>query len=229
MKISSKLLQENYHTKFRRFDPAMKILESLNPEAIGVVGSYGDSSKAPDDFSDLDVLFVYETEEILVIVQELMNRLESINGIVASYLGVHFQFGHVVNIHFTDDPLCWMDIGIMDFVFANNYLVELPIKMVLGDIQTCHMPAQQKNQLRFLAMKYKKAVARKDHLYILNCAVRYLAWLRVIARSERTEPHDQKASLVIDAENAFSKNIAFIINTVSKDIATRFPNIASLP
>lgn len=164
---------------FSKFVKPIKILDAYNPQSIAIVGSFGDITKTPSEFSDLDLIFVFKTDSITTILNNCMETLSKTNELRITYLGVTFQFGHTISIYFEDDPLCWIDIGIMDFNFASNYLVNLPIKIVKGSISTSGIPSFPINQMHHLAKKIIKAYLQKNNQNVLIFCHRYLGWWKI--------------------------------------------------
>ncbi len=228
--------------EFEQFNQALEILNEMNPAALAIVGSYGDPNKEPDQLSDLDLIYVFDTNAIRIYVDQFVSKLETIEGLIANYLGVHLQFGHVINIFFRHDPLRWVDIGLMDRHFSDDYLVDLPLSILKGSIRTSGITQYPENQMQFLARKLKKAQLRNDLLYVANCACRYVAWLHVatkIAKPLDTLPDKFLLKNSDDAvrsgienfciEKYMSTNLSQIVESVLDDIAQRFPEVEGVP
>lgn len=213
----------------------------MDPVAIAIVGSHGDPTKAPDRFSDLDLIAVFDTHEIRLLVDRYAIELEKLDGLVSTYLGVHFQFGHVFSLLFTNEPLRWIDIGMMDRNFAENYLVALPMKVLAGHIDTCGIPPHPQNQMLHLAKKLLQARARGDKLYLLTCACRYVTWLKVEAARRTNESHANSRWLALkrggesigpetkafNVDAYLSDHVSEIVDAVLLDIRRRFPEMGS--
>lgn len=190
---------------FSRFIPAIEPLMQLGPTAVAFAGTYGNPSKHGDGLSDLDILFVFHTESILNILNEYLGTVQRNDALISLYLGIHPQFGHMVNLYFTDAPLQWVDVGIMDEIFASNYLTGLPIKVLKGRIPTCGIPPNADNQIAHLAKKLAKAQNRKDAHMVSVYSYRYLQWAQIDA----------------SRYDSFEKTF----EVVFKDISKRFPCI----
>lgn len=228
---------------FARFRVVFDILEGMNPAAMAMVGSRGDSTKTPDEFSDIDTILVFEGADIVSIVELLLRKLNQIDDLQTVYLGVHFQFGHVVSAFFMSDPLRWIDIGLMDDHFARNYLVNLPMTVRHGRVQTCGIPPSPRNQMQHLARKLKKALLRNDRLQLASCAFRYLSWLQVDDRNslqrnsfDSSDASPQYTAARLQGSETDSMLNGYLSNDVSKvvdavllDVATRFPELAATP
>lgn len=233
---------ESVPVEFASFNQALAILNRMNPTAMAIVGSYGDLGKTPDQWSDLDLIYVFNSNEIGLLVEQFIDQLGEIDGLLFTYLGVHFQFGHVISIFFRDDPLRWVDIGMMDRNFSENYLVDLPMCVQKGHIPTCGIPSYPENQMQHLAKKLLKARLRNDQLYVATCACRYIAWLQVeakMARRDLSTPGKFALRRARDLakrghgefrlEEYLSEDLPKIVDAVLDDIAKRFPEIAATP
>jgi hypothetical protein len=166
-------------SSFSKFVKPIKILETYNPQSIAIVGSFGDITKTPTEFSDIDLIFVFNTNAITVILSDYLESLAKINKLIAIYLGVTSQFGHTISMYFKNNPLCWVDIGIMDSNFASNYLVNLPIKIVKGNIPTSGIPSFPTNQMHHLAKGIIKAHNQNNKQKVLISCHRYLRWWKI--------------------------------------------------
>lgn len=164
---------------FSKFYTPIKILDTFNPQSIAIVGSFGDITKTPSEFSDLDLIFVFNTESITIILNNLLGKLSEINKLHTTYLGVTFQFGHTISMYFEEHPLRWIDIGIMDTNFASDYLVNLPITIIKGCITTSGIPSFPINQMHHLAKKIMKAYFQKNNQSVLIFCHRYLGWWKI--------------------------------------------------
>lgn len=159
------------------------VLKELAPDSIAIVGSYGNPKKPPDIHSDLDLVLVFENRRIPDVVEQAVSSLIALDGVQCVYLGVHFQFGHVISAYNRIRPLDWIDIGFMDRRFSRDYLIDLPLTPALGDIESSGAKAIPASHLNHLARKLRKALVRDDPVQALSCAARYLGWLDVMYRS----------------------------------------------
>ncbi len=221
------------------FTPVLQILDAFIPSAIAIVGSRGDSTKSPDEFSDTDLIYVFDSRNILYLLGEIQQRLAKIVGLHTVYLGVHFQFGHVLSAFFESQPLCWIDIGLMDQDFAANYLVGLPMTVVHGSVPTCGLPTNPRNQMQHLARKLLKANLRNNSLHAVNCAFRYLNWLEVENRNTQAACNSERLPtqnpIIGDGHKCSSKpkrgdssiqmDTIEVIHKVMEDIRIRFPEL----
>ena len=227
--------------EFAPFEEALEILEAMNPVAKAIVGSYGDPAKAPDQFSDLDLIYVFDTNQIRLLVERCIDRLREIDDLVTIHLGVHFQLGHVISILFRREPLRWIDIGMMDRNFSENYLVDASMKVLTGHIPTCGIPTHPENWMLHLAKKLMQAQLRNNQLYVVTCACRYLTMVEVEAAMKRrvNSPTSGKFALrqvdgaaalgVVESRplGLLSNDASKIIDAVLLDIRQRFPGIAA--
>jgi hypothetical protein len=167
-------------SRFSKFTHIIDHLYFYSPAGIAIVGSYGDFTKAPTINSDLDLIFVYDSDCILSILEYFLNMLSANSEVQFNYLGVHYQFGHLISMHYKKDPYVWVDIGIMDVNYASNYLVDLPIKVIQGNIKTSGISTSPVNQLYNLAKKILKAKLQKHDQQLLIFCNRYLGWWKVL-------------------------------------------------
>lgn len=188
---------------FERFRRLIEPLMDNGPRAVALAGTYGNPYKKGDELSDLDLLFVFHPEDTLEILRRYMDFLHTHCSVTALHLGMHPQFGHLVNIYFTDNPLQWVDVGIMDTTFACNYLTCLPITVVKGDIPTCGIPPAPDSQVAHLAKKIAKAFMRRDKHLVAVYSYRYLQWAKIDA--------------------SCNSRLEETIEKVTQDIAQRFP------
>lgn len=189
---------------FSRFEGPLEWLMSKNPSGVALAGSYGDLNKLPDSFSDLDILFVFNTTNILNIIREFMESLSNDTGLIGVYLGPHPQFGHLVNLYFSDNPTHWIDVGIMDENFACNYLTGLPITIIKGSVNTTGIPPNHYDQTSHLAKKIIKAKQRNDiHLMKIYC-YRYAQWANIDISQE--------------------ENVKRVVQCVFDDVKSKFPH-----
>jgi hypothetical protein len=228
---------------FVRFFGFIEILITFDPKSIAIVGSYGDFEKTPNQFSDLDLVFVFDTESILSILNNYMRKLSDLQGIEITYLGVTFQFGHTISMYFHDDPLHWIDIGIMDCNYANNYLVDLPLTAIKGIVSTCGISSSPQSQLHHLAKKILKAQRMDNSQLLIIFCYRYLGWwktcfdtlYRKISKHSNEHKIDKNdIAYFLDMSSEIREYFGNydgtlkemdIIHMVMKDIEKRFPVI----
>ncbi len=161
---------------FRRFSTPLEKLALMNPIGIALAGSYGNPKKIPDKCSDLDILFVFDNTNVLSILRHFESEIASERGLVYTHLGAHPQFGHLVNLFFADDPLRWIDVGIMDENFSRNYLTGQPITVIKGFVDTSGIPPSANSQLSHLAKKIMKTKQRNDITLMIVYSYRYVQW-----------------------------------------------------
>lgn len=164
---------------YEPFIPILDLLTLYSPNAIAIVGSYGDFSKTPTILSDVDMIYIFETDFIIKILNCYIEELSRINELQFYYLGVTFQFGHTISMNFKDNPIMWLDLGIMDMNYSMNYLVDLPMKVISGKVNTCGIPPSPINQMHHLAKKIIKANMQNRHQNVLVLCYRYLGWWRI--------------------------------------------------
>lgn len=174
-------MREFIPKRFHHFLDCFDFLLSKNPKSIAFAGSYGNQLKRPDGLSDLDIILVYETTNVLCILREWIVHLSHQVTFSCIYLGVHPQFGHLVNLSDSADPLLWIDVGIMDEVFAKNYLTDLPIRVLRGSIKTSGLRSNPESHMAHLLRKAIKARQRNSNLAASSYCYRYLHWRQLLS------------------------------------------------
>lgn len=216
---------------FKQFIKPIDKLMLYNPVSISIVGSYGNPNKKPNSSSDLDLIFVFKTNYIYKILKDFLKDLYKINELCIIELGVHFQFGYVISIFYKNNPLLWVDIGIMDINFAENYLINLPRKDVFGSINNSGVGQNPFNQMNHLARRIISTYNNKQHLTLKIACHRYLGWLKVYKDIQRIGKKqndiDSDVAKLFKSYSIFNRNIN-IINMVMTDIQNRFPEISCM-
>lgn len=210
---------------FLEFKKIFDILNKYKPKNISIVGSYGDKFKTPKKHSDLDILFVYETNEIFKVNEKIKNEIKKIKKIKLIELGVHYQFGFVCSIYFENNPKKWIDLGIMDLNFANNYLVDFPKTDIKGIITNSKNKEIPNNHLNHLSRKILKLLKKNKILQAKIASYRYLNWLNVeqkILKIKNLETDNYFFDLYND-NIKFDDNL--ILEYVKSKIKIREPNI----
>ncbi len=214
--------------KFSHFFAPINAIVLRHPTSISIVGSYGNPNKKPTESSDLDLIFVFDTELIYEVFQGCLNDLYKIDGLRVIELGVHFRYGYVVSVYYADNPLCWVDIGVMDVNFAENYLVNLPRKDVFGSIQNCGIGQNPLHQMNHLARKILVARGSRKVLTVEIACYRYLAWLKVHSDIQIYKGRQERDCLeVVDlfGSGQNEDKCLNVVELVLSDIERRFPEI----
>ncbi|HDL01843.1 MAG TPA: hypothetical protein ENH23_06395 [candidate division Zixibacteria bacterium] len=214
--------------RFSRFLEPIEAIVMREPASISVVGSYGNPNKKPTETSDLDLIFVFDVASIYRIYQSCLNDLCRIEKLKVVELGVHFQYGFVASIYYHDEPLCWVDIGIMDVTFAENYLVNLPKKDVFGIIQSSDIKQNPIQQMNHLARKILKSHDGTQTLSIDIACYRYLSWLKVYSEIQMNKnEYDADVLGIIDLFQTCKHEVKRedVIKLVFNDIGMRFSEI----
>lgn len=174
--------------KFLVFQSILDEIEKFSPTAMSIVGSYGDADKTPTEYSDLDLIFVFDTSDIFCLYSQIVEKIKNVPLYYVAELGVHYQFGYLISVYIPT-PLLWIDVGIMDQHFASNYLVNLPQTPIFGTItppSNHQVPFHNQNHM-----------ARKIITLIKGCkifkarevAYRYISWrlleLRLLGRNSK--------------------------------------------
>ena len=226
-----------------KFSSVIKVLNDLHPNSIAIVGSHGNPNKPPDIHSDVDLILVFDSDNIPSIVERAIDALQNLPEYRCVYLGVHFQFGHALSVYCRATPMEWLDIGIMGRDFSRNYLVDHPILPIVGNIQSSGAKSIPEYQLNHLARKLKKAILRNDSVQAFSCGARYLGWLEVEWRSleqarrnnaqadsgvpdHQSLPGDAFKYLIADMSTC---SLAALISSVLCDAEQRFPELRSAP
>lgn len=165
-----------------RFAPLFCILNDiagLNPVGIAVAGSFGNPKKYPDNNSDLDLLFVFNSENIMEIVREVESITSGHHDLKCLRLGPHPQFGHLLNIFDTKDPLLWVDVGVMDVNYSRCYLTGLPITTLFGDVVNSGLPPDVDAQLEHLYKKIVKSINKGKNDLVINYCFRFYQWANI--------------------------------------------------
>jgi len=82
-------------------------------------------------------------------------------------------------VSFLLETLRWIDIGIMNQEFANNYLINLPKKDIKGTIIPQNNFQRPLHQMNHLSRKILKAIAQKDNITAKIFSYRYISWKKV--------------------------------------------------
>lgn len=157
------------------FQNALDEIGKFYPTAMSIVGSYGDVNKSPTEYSDLDIIFVFDTSNIFQLYEKIVESIKSLSLYYVAELGVHYQFGYLISVY-TLTPLLWVDIGIMDQHFASNYLVNLPQTSIFGIItppSNHQFPFHNQNHL---ARKIITLVEGGKIFKAKEVAYRYISW-----------------------------------------------------
>ncbi len=173
------MIDNYFPIQFSSFRVVAETIHNFHPINISIVGSFGDQNKIPNDQSDFDVIYVFRTTNIYSVNDKINSQLKKIKKLKILELGVHFQFGFLYSLYFEDNPMRWIDIGIMDLNFAINYLVDLPKKDVYGSFRTSGIKEIPKNHLNQLGRKIIKYLNNGQHLQAQIVSYRYLNWLNV--------------------------------------------------
>jgi len=216
--------------KFSHFFEPINAIVLRHPVSISIVGSYGNPNKKPTESSDLDLIFVFDTGSIYEVFQRCLRDLYKIDNLWVVELGVHFQYGYVISIYYADNPLCWVDIGVMDVNFSENYLVNLPKKDVFGSIQSSGIGQNPVHQMNHLARKILKARGSGQALTVEIACYRYLAWLKVHSEIQMYKGRQEEAcSKVVDLFGSYQNEdkSADVVKLVLSDIERRFPEIGN--
>ena len=214
--------------KFSRFQAPVKAISGNRPVPISRVGSYGNPNKEPTDSSDLDLIFVFDVESAYRIYQKCLSDLHKIESLEVVELGVHFQYGFVLSLYYRDNPLCWVDVGIMDAAFSGNYLVSLPRRDVFGSIKSSGIKQKPLHQMNHLARKIVKSRNDAHGLSVDAACYRYLAWLKVHSEIQATKENPGEAALeIIDLFSSCKHEVKKedVTKLVFNDISVRFSNI----
>ena len=164
---------------FKEIDCPISTITSFNPKNIAIVGSYGNPNKIPNIFSDIDLVFIFETNNIFKLYNDLLTSLQKIKRLVCEELGVHYQFGYTINIYYEDNSQKWIDIGVMDCHFATNYMINLPKKDVYGNFfpqKNKQLPSAHISQL---GRKINICLKQANIFNAKILAYRYLSWIKV--------------------------------------------------
>lgn len=226
-------------SNFLSFKEPLEKLSGYNPSAIGIVGSYGDPTKKPTEFSDFDIIYTFHSESAVRIVKSYLNDLSNIDGLTYYHLGTHFQFGHVISMYFENNPMRWIDVGIMDEYFSQNYLVGFPLTVVSGKIPTCGMLMIPINQMHHLSRKIISAKKQNKIQDVVLFCFRYLEWwkkhLEMLKRKEGVSdstnsflksltPEDSVLNTLLSGVN-LSSCADTVVCSILNDIKNRFPNV----
>jgi hypothetical protein len=136
----------------------------------------------------------------------------------------------------------WIDVGIMDPIFASYYLVDHPINVVSGNVPTCGLAQNPINQMSHLAKKIVKAQHRNDLQAMAICCYRYLGWWKI--SNELSKKYEYNSANEVNKLNPitnintldseigklycnynFSIQTLKIVEIVLRDIGSRFPDI----
>lgn len=206
-----------FPNEFEEFSSELNKIQSFTPIAVSIVGSYGDSNKSTTSNSDLDIVFVFESDEIFRLHNEIVYELRNNKKLEVVELGVHYQFGYTLSIYYKEKPLKWIDIGLMDIHFANNYLVDLPKIDIIGCIKTQKNNQRPEFWLNHLARKIAKSLLQEDVLSAKIFSYRYISWKKVLFRISKSK---NKISLTEQGifENLKAMNDDEVLKYVLDDI-----------
>lgn len=215
--------------KFSRFLAPLEKVAGSGSASISIVGSYGNPNKEPTESSDLDLIFVFDVDSAYRTYQKCLSDLHTIENLEVVELGVHFQYGFVLSLYYRDNPLCWIDVGIMDVAFSENYLVDLPKKDVYGSIQSGGIKQKPLHQMNHLARKILKSRDTQGLSIDVAC-YRYLAWLKVYSEIQVIKNKPSKAALEIiglfrPCKSEVKKED--VLKIVMHDICLRFPSMVA--
>ncbi len=226
-------------SNFLSFKEPIEKIMGYSPSAVGIVGSYGDSIKTPTAFSDLDIIFSFQSQSIVKIVTSYIDDLKKINNLVYYPLGNHLQFGHLISMYFENNPMRWLDVGIMDENFSDNYLVGDPLTIVFGKISTCGMLTGPIDRMHHLARKIISAKKQNKTQDVIIFCFRYLEWwkkhLEILKRKENVSvptkpfleslaPEDLELNTYYSSLN-LSSSADKVVYAILNDIQNRFPNV----
>lgn len=161
--------------KFLLFQNALDEIEKFSPTAMSIVGSYGDAGKTPTEYSDLDLIFVFDTSNVFRLYSQIVEKIKDLSLYYVVELGVHYQFGYLISVY-TPAPLLWIDVGIMDQHFASNYLVNLPQTPIFGVItppSNHQVPFHNQNHM---ARKMITLIKGREIFKATEVAYRYISW-----------------------------------------------------
>ncbi len=164
---------------FLCFCGVLDAIFSFEPIGVSIIGSHGDKHKTTNESSDFDIVFVFDTENIYELNTKIRIEFANIPNLKTVELGVHYQFGFVYSIYFRENPMRWMDVGIMDLNFATNYLVDFPKIDVRGNIKPCKNKEVPDSHLNNLSRKIVRHLNKGQILQATIAAYRYLNWLNV--------------------------------------------------
>lgn len=197
------------------------------PVGVSIIGSRGDKNKVVNESSDLDIVFVFNTQNICELNTKIRIEFGNIANLRIIELGVHYQFGFVYSIYFQENPMKWMDVGVMDSSFASNYLVDFPKTDVRGSVKPYKNKEVPDNHLNHLSRKIVKHLNKGQFLQATIAAYRYLNWLNVENKVNKTK------GLKVDSEfeEIYSNNYKLdnkgVLDYVLVKIKNREPRIWS--
>ena len=215
--------------KFSEFIVIINKIIEYKPLYISIIGSYGNKNKKTKETSDFDIIFVFDTKRIFNLNCSIIKNLKKIENLKVIELGVHFQFGFVCSLYFENKPMKWIDIGIMDMIFANNYLVNLPKKDIKGNVELSGINQVPKNQINHISRKIVSCLNNGEILQAKIASYRYLNWLKidneiVILKNKHKLLNKTVADLF---NNGIQLNDNEILQFVITDIKFRNQNIAN--
>jgi len=211
---------------FLRFLAPIEAIVGSQPVSISLVGSYGNPNKQPTNASDLDIIFVFDVKSAFRIYHKILSDLHKIENLEIVELGVHFQYGFVLSIYYHDNPLCWVDVGIMDVIFSKNYLVNLPRKDVFGKIEGSEIKQNPLHQMNHLARKILKSKNDAHMLSVDAACYRYLGWLKVYSEMQvnKNNPNEETLEIInLFRPGKYKIEKEEVVKLVLKDIGIRYP------
>ena len=117
--------------------------------------------------------------------------------------------------------MSWIDIGIMDVNFAQNYLCNLPKKDILGSFKTSGIKEVPKNHLNNLGRKIVKYMNKGQHLQAKIASYRYLNWLNVENKVKRLKKikFDEKFDSIYSNNNQISEEqiLEFVLEKIRQN------------
>ena len=210
--------------RFLRFAPILEQIVGFNPKEISIVGSYGNKEKTPSPFSDFDIVFIFHTAALFDRYSSIVETLTSNDGLQVVELGVHYQFGYVICLYFRDNPMVWVDIGIMDEVFAYNYMICKPKTDILGSFKPAKNGDYIQGHMNHLARKILLAFRKKDLITAKISAYRYIGWIRLyLSIRERIQGNNGLVGDFLRTIESFDDR--HILKYVIDDFCVRFPEL----
>lgn len=213
--------------RFKRFASVISTILEFSPIGYSFVGSYANPRNTPSKYSDLDLVFVFDTKHIFDVYSLIVSKLNFTEDIRVIELGVHYQYGYTICIYYVDNPLQWVDLGIMDESFSRNYMIDFPKKDILGEIIPSNNHQRPLFQMNHLARKIILAIIKEDLLSAKIFAYRYIGWEKVLFKVQDIV-NDTKTAQSGFVEDIKTKNDKEILSFVLSDIKSRFVELAPL-
>jgi hypothetical protein len=205
--------------KFAEFIKPINSIISFNPACISIVGSYGNLNNQPTDFSDIDLVFIFNTDNIYRLFRDIAIKLSKIRGLTYVELGVHYQFGYELSIYYKKKYQKWIDIGIMDYHFAVNYMINFPKIDVYGTFNPQQNKQNPQAHLNHLGRRILNYLAQKEILKATILSYRYLNWLNIENVSKNISSRSKKKTNFYDNLKVIGND--YILEYVMKDIYKR--------